>query len=132
MERSLRSREYYVGKRVIDIDGMIVGNLKDITFDMAMKEIAFTVSTPGGTEVALNQNDVSAVGDVILLKSSVGASKPPTPATPSAPTPSAPRPTPTPPSPPEVTPSEPTLCPKCGFRNEPATKFCIKCGTRLR
>jgi len=132
MERKFRSREYYVGKRVIDVDGMIVGNLKDINFDMAMKEIVFTVSTPGGTEVVLNQNDVSAVGDVVLLKSSGGVSKPPAVVTPSAPAPSAPQPAPAPPSPPEVVPSEPTLCPKCGFRNEPTTKFCIKCGTRLR
>jgi sporulation protein YlmC with PRC-barrel domain len=127
MERKFRSREYYVGKRIIDVDGMIVGNLKDINFDMAMKEIVFTASTPDGTEVTLNQNDVSAVGDVVLLKSSGRVQKPT-----AAATPSAPQPAPAPPSPPEVVPFEPTLCPKCGFRNEPATKFCIKCGTRLR
>jgi len=130
MERKFRSRENYAGKRVIDAEGMILGNLKDIAFDMGLREIVFSVSTPTGTELTLTQNDVSAVGDVILLKTTVGASKPPTPAAPVVPTSST---TTLPPAPPpEVKPAGPILCPKCGYRNESTTKFCIKCGTRLR
>lgn len=138
MEKRFRARDGYVGKRVIDADGMIIGSLKDIAFDLGSKEIVFSVSTPAGTEVALSQSDVSAVGDVILVKSPTETSKPPAPVTPTAPTPSAPTPTAAvtyPKAPPpveEAKPSEPLICPKCGYRNEPTTKFCIKCGTRLR
>jgi sporulation protein YlmC with PRC-barrel domain len=107
------SREKMAGKQVIDAEGMIVGNVKDIAVDIQSKEIAFKIATRAGTEIDVVSDDVSQVGDVILLKKALEL--------------------------PEVseaavaTPTRaPGVCPSCGYANDPASKFCIKCGTLMK
>ena len=106
------SREKMAGKQVIDAEGMIVGTVKDIAVDIESKEIAFKVATKVGTEIDVVSDDISQVGDVILLKKALEL--------------------------PEVSEAAaaatraPGLCPSCGYTNDPASKFCIKCGALMK
>ena len=108
------SREKMAGKQVIDAEGMIVGSVKDIAVDIESKEIAFKIATRVGTEIDVVSDDVSQVGDVILLKKALelpGVSEAPAVAAPTL---------------------APGVCPSCGYANDPASKFCIKCGTLMK
>jgi len=139
VEKKLLSRDKIVGKQVIDSNGTILGTVKDITFDLAQSKMSITIADEKGKETEVSSDDVSAVGDVVLLKrpreaEAVGAVSPrvkgvveavEAPPRPSPPTGPAPQPS-------VKAPTSPGLCPNCGYQNEPASRFCIKCGTRLR
>lgn len=120
MAKKFLSREKMIGKQVIDSEGMIVGNVKDISINLEKKKIALLVVARTGAEIDIPSDDVLQVGDVILLSKEV---KPP------------PSPEGVPPAPPAAPPAPPTApnkCPKCGYLNAPDSKFCIKCGTKLK
>lgn len=125
MEKRLLSRDKIVGKQVIDSNGMVLGTIKDIAFDLAQSKMSITVTDEKGKETEVSGDDVSAVGDVVILKRPRGTE------TVEAPPRSSP---PTKPAPPPgaKTATTPGLCPNCGYQNEPDSRFCIKCGTRLR
>ena len=125
MEKRLLSRDKIVGKQVIDSNGMMLGTIKDIAFDLAQSKMAVTIADEKGKETEVSSDDVSAVGDVVLLKrpreaEAVEVPRRPSPSTKPAPSPTAKAPT------------SPGLCPNCGYQNEPASRFCIKCGTGLK
>lgn len=120
MAKKFLSREKMVGKQVIDSDGMIVGNLKDVAINLEEKKMALLVATRTGAEVNIPSDDVLQVGDVILLSKGVKLPPPPKGAPPAKPA--------APPKPPTVQ----NKCPKCGYLNAPDSKFCIKCGTKLK
>lgn len=120
MAKKFLSREKMVGKQVIDSEGTIVGNLKDISINLEDKEIALLVVARTGAEVNIPSEDVLRVGDVILLSKEVKLPPPPKGAPPA---PSA--------APPAL-PTAPNKCPKCGYLNALDSKFCIKCGTKLK
>jgi len=107
------SREKMAGKQVIDAEGMIVGTVKDIAVDIESKEIAFKVATKVGTEIDVVSDDISQVGDVILLKKALELPEV-SEAAAAAPT------------------RAPGVCPSCGYANDPASKFCIRCGTLMK
>jgi len=139
MEKRLLSRDKIVGKQVIDSNGMILGTIKDIAFDLAQSKMSITIADEKGKETEVSSDDVSAVGDVVLLKRPreaqvVEAVSPrvkgvveavEAPARSSPPTGPASQPS-------VKAPTSPGLCPNCGYQNELASHFCIKCGTRLK
>ena len=109
---------------MIDSSAMIIGSVKDLSFDFERKEIALVITARTGAEIIVVGGDVSNVGDVILLNKKIEL-----PAAPPIPTPSVT----VPPSPAKevAAPPKTGLCPICNFQNDPNAKFCIKCGTKL-
>jgi len=126
MEKKFLSRDKIVGKQVIDSNGTILGTIKDIAFDLAGGKMSITVTDEKEKETEISSDDVSAVGDVVILKRpqkvevKEASQKPPPTARPTPP-PSAKAPT-----------TSTGLCPNCGYQNEPNSRFCIKCGTKLK
>ena len=127
MEKKFLSRDKIVGKQVIDSNGMILGTVKDIAFDLPTGKMSITVADEAGKEIEIPNDDVSAVGDAVILKrprTEVVEGPKPTPAAPAKPAA---------PSPAAPSARAPTgLCPNCGYQNDPNSRFCIKCGTKLR
>jgi sporulation protein YlmC with PRC-barrel domain len=136
LEKKYLSRDKIVGKQVIDENGMNAGTVKDITFDLPGGKMFITMTDDKGKDTEISSDNVSAVGDVVLLtgsekpvRSAIVSAKPLTPSTTGAPT--TPVTSVTPPSSPKA-PSSPGLCPNCNYQNEPDSHFCIKCGTKLK
>jgi sporulation protein YlmC with PRC-barrel domain len=101
------------GKRVVDSNARIVGNVKDISFSLI-------VEVDKGNDINIEVNDIAAIGDLILIKpkkQSLTAN----PTTSSASAPCS---------------STPGLCMNCNHQNmvypERAIRFCTKCGSRLQ
>jgi len=107
------SRENIVGKQVIDSKAMIVGSVKDLSFDLEAKDIGLTITTKDGKEVTVLSGNMESVGDVVLLKKTIEQLE-------------APKVVEVPPP----TPAKPGLCAVCGYQNDPTAKFCIKCGAK--
>jgi sporulation protein YlmC with PRC-barrel domain len=118
-------RENIVGKQVIDTEGMVVGTVSDISVDIEDKKIAFNVSARSGDIIDIPSEDIDQVGDVVILKKTLDPEVYKPKEEPEAKTAktgvSATAP-----------PPEPNKCPKCNFVNDPSSKFCIKCGTKLK
>ena len=106
MKKKYLSREAIVGKQVIDSNGIIVGDVKEVTFESAMKTIALNVTAKEGHEITIESNNISAFGDVVLLKPKE--------------------------QPPTAVPTASGLCRICGYQNSVSAIFCIKCGTKLQ
>lgn len=113
------SRDEIIGKQVIDVNAMIIGSVKDLSFDLEAKDIDLVVTAKDGKELTLSSSDMSSVGDVILLKKTLEQIK-------------APKVIEkkvvdkvTPP------PAKLGLCAGCGYQNDTTAKFCIKCGGQL-
>ncbi len=127
MEKKFLSLEKIVGKQVIDGNGKILGTVKDIAFDLPRGKISITVTDEKNKDTEITSDDVSAVGDVILMKglekAEVGdvSKKQPTATTQAAKTSTSLK-----------GPVSPGLCPNCAYQNEVESNFCIKCGTRLK
>ena len=124
MSKKYLSKDKLAGKQVIDTEGMIVGTVRDIVFDLEAKEMALTVGTVAGPEITISQSNVKGVGDVVLLATTVEIPKPPEPVAPVPPQPAAP-------------PSTPSaigegVCPSCGLKYESYAKFCVRCGAKLK
>jgi sporulation protein YlmC with PRC-barrel domain len=103
--------------QVIDMGGVMVGSVKDVSVDFQNKTLAFRVTTRNNTELDIEWDDILAVQDVVLLKKSVdlATSAPPTiPSTPTQPTGEA-----------------QVICPKCGSSTPARAKFCRSCGTSI-
>ena len=121
MEKKYLSRDKIIGKEVIDSKANIVGNVKDISFDLDSKNLAITVMANDKSEILIEGNNINVVGDVILLNKSMDVLLSPEPEvldrekTEEKPTPS----------------TTPGLCSLCGYQNDLSAKFCIKCGNKL-
>jgi len=133
MDTKFLPRDKILGKQVIDSRGMIVGNVKDLSFDFETKGIAITVNTSLNTEIFIVGANIAKVGDVILLNKDINLiATPPVEEVKPAATPTVEAPQ-VPPSAPSVSaPSKPGLCKMCGFQNDPNSRFCIKCGSKLQ
>lgn len=69
MEKKFISPETIVGKQVIDSNGTIVGNVKEVIFDTSMKTIALNVTAKKGKDVTIEGDNINiTIGDVVLLK----------------------------------------------------------------
>ncbi|MDQ1281461.1 MAG: hypothetical protein QG670_2726 [Thermoproteota archaeon] len=102
------TRDDITGKRVIDSNAMIIGNVKDISFSLI-------VTADKGNDINIECNKIAAIGDLILIKLK-----------------EQPRTTF-----PTLSDSTTTgLCKNCNYQNEiyqeKAIRFCTKCGTRLQ
>lgn len=123
MDKKYLSRDV-IGKQVIDPKAIVVGKVKDLSFDMASKNVTLIIATTG-EDTTIDSNSIAAVGDVILLGKTLETSAP-APVTSTVMTPAqlksqlAPQP-----------PATPGLCSNCGYQNEATSKFCIKCGSKL-
>ena len=119
MSKKYLSRKDIVGKQVIDSEANILGNVKELSFDLETRDIGLTITTKNGKEVNVSSRDMSSIGDVILLKRTLSEVE----------TPNVVEKAPSPPPPPQ--PAKPGLCPVCGYQNEKTAKFCIKCGAKM-
>jgi sporulation protein YlmC with PRC-barrel domain len=127
-------REDLLGKSVVSRNAQIVGTVADIAVSLDGK-VAIQVQRKSSTdpsELYIGSDEIQAVGDVVLLKTSsdlAGKGAPAqTYAVPPAPSNSftssvAPQPF--------IGGSPGRSCPKCGYLNSANSKFCIKCGTAL-
>ncbi|MFH0896562.1 MAG: zinc-ribbon domain-containing protein [Candidatus Bathyarchaeota archaeon] len=138
MENKYLSRDRVVGKQVIDSNAIIVGNVKDMSFNLASKSIALTVATKTATEIVIDGESIIVVGDVILVNKTIelplilkseGVSTPPRLQVVNLPSSTTPIPVPT--SIPAPTSANIGICSICGYRNDLNSKFCIKCGNKL-
>jgi len=123
MEKKYLSKDI-VGKQVIDSKANIVGNVKDMSFDMSSKDIALIVATKAGGEITINGSNITIIGDVVLLNKTV-ESLTPTPPTTVFSVPEKPQTAPQPSA-------TPGLCGSCGYQNDANSNFCIKCGAKLK
>lgn len=129
-------RESLVGKSVVARNAVIIGTVSDLAVSLDGK-VAIQVqrkTTADGTDsgdIFVGPDEIQAVGDVILLKTTSDmAGK----GAVSAPAPVMPQTVPgsvMPPPPPGVS-SQGKACQKCGYVNAPNAKFCIKCGAALQ
>lgn len=105
-------REEVIGKPIITCDARIIGKVSDFVVSVDGK-VGISVKSESGEETVVAFDEVSALGDVILLKSPKAEAKQAMPA-----------------SEEKVLPGE-RACPKCGRLNKPEAKFCTGCGTKL-
>lgn len=131
MEKKYLSRDRIVGKQVIDSNANVVGSVKDIAIDLDSKSVALSVSTKTGVDVTVGGDNITVVGDVVLLNKPVAVPAPSTLEQVSAPVrPQVPlQPPAAPTTAPPVTLG---LCSVCGYQNDANSKFCIKCGSKLK
>jgi len=106
----------FTGMQVVDIRGIIVGKVKDVSVDFQNKTLAFRVTTRNNAEIDMGWDDILSVEDVVLLKKNIDLEKSGTPTIPS--------------------PSIPVglaqvICPNCGASSPAQAKFCPKCGTNI-
>ncbi|UCH02157.1 MAG: zinc-ribbon domain-containing protein [Candidatus Bathyarchaeota archaeon] len=106
------SKDKIIGKQVINPKAMIVGSIKNLSFDPEKKEVAFSVTTKEGKEMMVTGSEIDTVGDVVLLKKQMNHQ----PATPTKTAKS----------------TSPGLCSMCNFQNDSTAKFCIKCGAKVQ
>ena len=66
MEQKYLSKDI-IGKQVIDSNAKIIGTVKDVSFDLAAKNIALIVSTKTGVDVVINADDITGMDEVTLL-----------------------------------------------------------------
>jgi sporulation protein YlmC with PRC-barrel domain len=151
LEKKLLSRDKIVGMQVIDSNGMLLGTIKDIAFDIPSAKMALTIVDDKGKATEVASEDVTAVGDVVLLKkpetkaemgvrsAASALTQAPAPTRVGAQGPATvPSPTPGPAVTPSAAPAAATrtvvsgLCPNCAYQNEQDSRFCIKCGTKLK
>ncbi len=124
MEKKYLSKENIVGKQVIDSNAIIIGNVKDMTYSFESKEVGLAITTKTGKEITVSGNNISKVGDVLLLNGRIDLSE--TPSKQSTQAPISPQPIIE-----AKTSTTPGLCRSCNFQNDPSSRFCIKCGTKL-
>jgi sporulation protein YlmC with PRC-barrel domain len=124
MEQKYLSKDI-IGKQVIDVNAKIIGTVKDVSFDLAAKNIHLIVSTKTGVDIVINVEDVTGMDEVTLLSKSVEL--PPSQQQTESPTEA---PQPTPPTP--VSPAEAGFCSICKYQNDVDSNFCIKCGAKLK
>jgi len=128
VEKKYLTRDKIIGKQVIDSKATIMGVVKDLSFDLVAKDFSLIIKAKADKEITVDSKNVKVVGDVILLM--VAAEKFETPVAPPTSTKTKASPSvslPAKPSPPKTL----GLCSGCGFQNESASKFCIKCGAKL-
>jgi sporulation protein YlmC with PRC-barrel domain len=107
-EKRALTREKMLGMQVINSKGYIIGKVKNLSLVVGEPEQALIIEDEQGNETEVLWNEVSAGGDVILLKPEE-----------------------------EVKPEEkqtapPTHCPSCGAELEDGALFCPECGTKIK
>jgi len=141
-------REEIIGKPVVGTDAIVLGTVRDVAVSLdgkAALQLDGKVGGDAGGEVYIGSDEIQALGDVVLLNHSSrkpaltpSAQAPqnvvaPMPVSQSTPVPTTP--TTVPPPPPMYSSNVPgpsgRMCPRCGYTNAAAAKFCIKCGSPM-
>jgi len=94
-----------VGMSVYDSDASLFGTVKDIGLRDNKTKIVMVISTTEQTEREVPWDQISKIGDAVLLKASEAAK--------------------------QITSAVSAKCSKCGFANKPDSKFCEQCGNKL-
>lgn len=102
------TREKMLGLQVINSDGYIIGRVKELSFVVGETENALIIENEQGKETEVLWNEVSAGGDVILLKPKEEVELK------------------------EKQPASPIYCPSCGEELEKGALFCQECGTKIK
>ncbi len=113
MVKKYLSKDKIIGKQVINPKAIIIGSIKELSFDPEKKEVAFSVTTKEGKEIMITGSDIDTVGDVVLLKKKNDQEL--TTATEKT-----------------AKSTSPGLCQICNFQNDSTAKFCIKCGAKVQ
>jgi len=122
-----------LGKQVIGTDAVTIGTVKDLAVSVdgrvALQVAKKGISEGGDSDVFVRTEEISAVGDVILLKqaSEKAGADVPTQGTLSSSAGTSYIPPPTYPT----SPAGGKICARCGFVNNSNSRFCIKCGSSL-
>ena len=107
----------FVGMEVVDIRGVMVGNVKDVSVDFQNKALAFRVTAKNNTELDMQWDDILSVEDVVLLKKNVDLATSAPSTLPSTST--------------QATAKTQVICSNCGASSPPHAKFCPKCGSSM-
>ena len=110
----------FAGMQVVDIRGVVVGYVKDVSVDFQNKSLAFRVTTKNKAELDVEWDDILSLEDIVLLKKNIDMVMPAT-------TPAA-----IPPSPPPATIQTQVICSSCGASSPVRAKFCPKCGASFK
>jgi sporulation protein YlmC with PRC-barrel domain len=126
-------RESLVGKSVVSRNAEIIGTVSDLAVSLDGKVAIQVQRKPladgsNSEDLFVGPDEIQAVGDVILLKTSTDMAGKGV-ASPSSTVQTVPGPV-MPPPPPGAS-SMGKSCQKCGYVNAPNAKFCIKCGAAL-
>ncbi|MDG6996009.1 MAG: PRC-barrel domain-containing protein [Nitrososphaerota archaeon] len=119
MEKAILRREDLVGKQLVSSDAKILGTVSDVLFTSEGKAVLQLDKPAIGTSTTIGADLISAIGDVILLRSQTAPS----------PTATAPQQVSPPPFPGA---SQTRICTRCGHANNLNSRFCIKCGLQLQ
>jgi len=110
----------FAGMQVVDIRGVVVGYVKDVSVDFQNKALAFRVTTKNKAELDVEWDDILSLEDIVLLKKNIDMAMPATtPAT-------------IPLSPPPPTIQTQVICSSCGASSPVRAKFCPKCGASFK
>jgi sporulation protein YlmC with PRC-barrel domain len=127
-------REDLLGKSVVSRNAEIIGTVADLAVSLDGRATIQVQrkATTDTSELYIGSDEIQAVGDVVLLKTTsdmAGKGAPSqavlAPSSGMASTASSVSSTS------YLSSSQGKSCPKCGFLNSPNAKFCIKCGTSL-
>jgi len=129
-------REELVGKSVVARNAQIIGTVSDLAVStdgrLALQVQKKSTGNGDTTDLFIGADQIQAVGDVVLLKSSSDSIGAPTPNSPPTVTALPPSTAVVPPPPPPTAMPQSKTCQKCGYVNAPNAKFCIKCGANLQ
>lgn len=117
-EKTSISSKEFEGKQVIDANGTLIGNVKELIISIPDGVVSLLVSLRDGGESKIEWSSIKSIGDVVLLNKEIELQKPLTPTL---------RPIPTPP-PPLLT----IECPHCKARIPVKAKFCPRCGFQVK
>ena len=106
------SIQKFIDKKVIDNNGTLVGEVKDLKVKLGQLDIELIITAKTGEEMDIPWSDIQSVEDFIILKKTVKLPK------------SAAVPMPKP--------SDTTICKNCGAETIKHAKFCPKCGSGLK
>jgi|WetSurMetagenome_2_1015567.scaffolds.fasta_scaffold357526_1 sporulation protein YlmC with PRC-barrel domain len=103
--RRALTRDRIIGMQAISSDGYILGKVKELSLIIGEPDQALVIEDDQGKETTALWSEVSAAGDVILLKPKEEAKK---------------------------YDSSPANCPSCGIELESGAMFCPRCGNKVR
>jgi sporulation protein YlmC with PRC-barrel domain len=130
-QKRVLTRDNLIGMQVINSEGYILGNVKDVALVLGEPDQAITIEDSQGRLNNIRWSDVAVAGDVILLK--VGTPPADAPAVTQSYAQSYVPPVSQSVAQPVASPvAQVNVCPKCGAELETGSAFCTSCGYRIK